>query len=142
MDQCENALNMPLCNMTDIWNPKKPPVRQVATLSSLYNLDLNSRSLELGLQAGPPTLKLGNHSMLFKNGRWRCAECAEKIRLRSRIDGLRRRLKDLEEENNMLKLRLEVLKDMMVDVMVDKIILERELSSHWCRQTMPGRSSR
>ncbi|KAL6479954.1 hypothetical protein MHYP_G00109870 [Metynnis hypsauchen] len=112
--------------LCDVWNPNMTPVCRKTSLSSLCNLGFHfSISIcDLALQSGPPTLKLGSHTLTFRHGQWvRHGTAREKARLQ----GLRWRLQRLEEENRELKLRLEILIDLLVDATVYMHTLEREV---------------
>uniref|UniRef100_A0A3B4CPA5 Uncharacterized protein n=1 Tax=Pygocentrus nattereri TaxID=42514 RepID=A0A3B4CPA5_PYGNA len=107
--------------LCDVWNPNMTPVCRKTSLSSL---GFHSSICDLALQSGPPTLKLGSHSLTFRHGQWvRHGRAWEKSRLQS----LGWRLQSLEEENRELKLRLEVLIDLLVDTTVHMHTLEREV---------------
>ncbi|KAJ8337891.1 hypothetical protein SKAU_G00368570 [Synaphobranchus kaupii] len=82
---------------------------------SRFILDYNSRMAALGLE-GPPTLTLAGHSFTFLEGRWVSSSPGEGSKSRSRLRRLRQKKQALEEENNALKLRLEVLMDMLTEV--------------------------
>ncbi|KAL7886108.1 hypothetical protein AOLI_G00064030 [Acnodon oligacanthus] len=111
--------------LCDVWNPNMNPVYRKTSLSSLCNLGFHYSIYDLALQSGPPTLKLGSHTLTFRHGQWvRHGRAREKARLQ----GLRWRLQRLEEENRELKLRLEILIDLLVDTTVHMHILEREVS--------------
>ncbi|KAK6298532.1 hypothetical protein J4Q44_G00315870 [Coregonus suidteri] len=104
------------------WNPKLPPARLDASLSSLYYLDFNSRETELGPDYAPPALTLGGHSLIFQEGQWVLQQGPQgangrssKARDRTRIHRLKNMNRGLQEENNALKLRVELLMDMLAE---------------------------
>ncbi|XP_036423645.1 protein chibby homolog 1-like [Colossoma macropomum] len=109
--------------LCDVWNPNMTPVCRNTALSHC-NLGFHSSICDLALQSGPPTLKLGSHTLTFRHGQWVRHGGA---RENARLQGLRWRLQKLEEENRELKLRLEILIDMLVDTTVHMHTLEREV---------------
>ncbi|XP_035599847.2 protein chibby homolog 1-like [Oncorhynchus keta] len=104
------------------WNPKLPPARLDASLSSLYNLDFNSRETELGPDYAPLALTLGGHSLIFQEGQWLLQQTPQGAKGRSpkagdrtRIRRLKNKNRELQEENNALKIRVELLMDMLAE---------------------------
>nr|XP_046179892.1 protein chibby homolog 1-like [Oncorhynchus gorbuscha] len=104
------------------WNPKLPPARLDASLSSLYNLDFNSRETELGPDYAPLALTLGGHSLIFQEGQWLLQQTPQGAKVRSpkagdrtRIRRLKNKNRELQEENNALKIRVELLMDMLAE---------------------------
>ncbi|XP_036156824.1 protein chibby homolog 1 isoform X2 [Myotis myotis] len=104
---------MPLFGNT--FSPKKTPPRKSASLSNLHNLDRSTREVELGLDYGTPTMNLAGQSLKFENGHW-VAETGISGGVDQReAQRLRRRNQQLEEENNLLQVKVEVLLDMAND---------------------------
>ncbi|XP_034147541.1 protein chibby homolog 1-like [Esox lucius] len=103
------------------WKPKLSPARLDISLSSLYYFDYNCQKTELGPDYTPPALTLGGHSFVFQQGQWalqpeshRACGRGPKDRDRTYIH-LRKRNRELQEENNALKLRTELLMDMLAE---------------------------
>nr|XP_030639112.1 protein chibby homolog 3 [Chanos chanos] len=119
-----DKLGGPTIECSRVWKPKKSPVRQVASLSTLYVLDYNSRLHELGLHAGPPTLTLGGQTLTFSNGQWVSSESMQNSQERFRTRNLRRKIHKLQMENKELKLRVEVLMDMLTHTVIHLQALE------------------
>uniref|UniRef100_A0A4W5JDG8 Uncharacterized protein n=1 Tax=Hucho hucho TaxID=62062 RepID=A0A4W5JDG8_9TELE len=104
------------------WNPKLPPARLDASLSSLYYLDFNTRETELGPDYAPLALTLGGHSLIFQEGQWLLQQRPQGAKGRSpkagdrtRIHRLKNKNRELQEENNALKIRVELLMDMLAE---------------------------
>merc|ERR1711981_41400 len=117
------------------WSPKKTPPRRSQSLNNLVNLDDQQRQREFGIDAidTPPQLRLqGGPALRFENGKWTTtgtgneanqdgiadsiashAASAELIQSRSDV-------KRLTEENNMLKMKVEILLDMLTEVVGQK----------------------
>ncbi|MBN3321285.1 CBY1 protein, partial [Atractosteus spatula] len=98
-----------------LFSPKKVPPRQEASLSSLYVLDYTSRMAELGLDPGPPVLTLGGQTFTFLKGQWVSAASEKSSRVKQVLRKLKRMNRALEEENNYLRVRVELLLDMLTE---------------------------
>lgn len=115
--QCEisendasNVMIMPF--FKNKFSPKRTPTRKASV--SLANKDLSPKRIEreLGPEVGPIKLRLGEQEATFDSGIW--------IPQTGKIGGtfrenekLRKELKKLEEENNLLKIKFELLLDMV-----------------------------
>ncbi|XP_006752807.2 PREDICTED: protein chibby homolog 1 [Myotis davidii] len=116
---------MPLFGNT--FSPKKTPPRKSASLSNLHNLDRSTREVELGLDYGTPTMNLAGQSLKFENGHW-VAETGVSGGVDQReAQRLRRRNQQLEEENNLLQVKVEVLLDMFSETTAEFQIMKEEL---------------
>ncbi|XP_040089263.1 protein chibby homolog 1 isoform X2 [Oryx dammah] len=145
---------MPLFGST--FSPKKTPPRKSASLSNLHNLDRSTREVELGLDYGTPTMNLAGQSLKFENGQWIAGVlcflpfCPSKmvegsLHLvtvgcallpetgisggvdRREAQRLRRRNQQLEEENNLLRLKVDILLDMLSETTAESHLMEKEL---------------
>ncbi|MBN3302628.1 CBY1 protein, partial [Amia calva] len=105
------------------FNPRKAPVRRHAHVSSLGTLDDHSRSAELGLDPGPPSLTLGGQKFSFVNGKWETTESTKRCQV------LKHKNQALKEKNNYLRLCNEILLDMLSEAMAMHHILERDMGS-------------
>ncbi|TSK14678.1 SH3 domain-binding protein 1 [Bagarius yarrelli] len=99
---------MPLFGNT--FSPKKTPPRKSASLSNLHTLDQSTREIELGLEYGAPVLNIGGQSLKFEDGQW-ITESGPNVSSKE-VQKLKKRNLQLEEENNLLKLKIELLLDM------------------------------
>ncbi|XP_017271607.1 protein chibby homolog 1 [Kryptolebias marmoratus] len=123
MEDLKKSLKMPLFGNT--FSPKKIPPRKSASLSSLHTLDRSTREIELGLEYGPPTMNIGGQSWKFEEGQW-ITESGGNMSGRE-VLRLRKRNVQLEEENNLLKLKIEVLLDMLTEATVEFHLMEKEV---------------
>ncbi|XP_062234988.1 protein chibby homolog 1 isoform X2 [Platichthys flesus] len=114
---------MPLFGNT--FSPKKTPPRRSASLSSLHTLDRSTREVELGLEYGPPVMNIGGQSMKFEDGQW-ITESGENTSGRE-AQRLKKRNVQLEDENNLLKLKIEILMDMLTETTVEYHLMEKEV---------------
>lgn len=101
------------------FNPKPTPLRMDASLSSLYHLDYVTLEAKLG-RHDRPTFSLGGHRFSFHEGQW-VVEWddwgrSSKVTCQDRLERLRRRNQRLKQQCNLLKLQVDVLMDMVVDM--------------------------
>ncbi|XP_028263234.1 protein chibby homolog 1 isoform X1 [Parambassis ranga] len=123
MENLKNSLKMPFFGNT--FTPKKTPPRKSASLSSLHTLDRSTREIELGLEYGPPVMNIGGQSWKFEEGQW-ITESGGNTSSRE-LQRLKKRNAQLEEENNLLKLKIEILLDMLTETTVDYHLMEKEV---------------
>ncbi|KAG7506617.1 hypothetical protein JOB18_010958 [Solea senegalensis] len=114
---------MPIFGNT--FSPKKIPPRKSASLSSLHTLDRSTREIELGLEYGPPAMNIGGLSWKFEEGQW-VSESGGNTSGRE-LRRLKKRNAQLEEENNLLKLKIELLMDMLTETTVEYHMMEKEV---------------
>ncbi|KAI9529301.1 Protein chibby 1 [Dissostichus eleginoides] len=119
----KKSLKMPLFGST--FSPKKIPPRKSASLSSLHTLDRSTREVELGLEYGPPVMNLGGQSWKFEDGQW-ISESGGNSSGRE-VQRLKKKNVQLEEENNLLKLKIEILLDMLTETTVEYHLIEKEV---------------
>ncbi|XP_053887461.1 protein chibby homolog 1 [Malaclemys terrapin pileata] len=115
---------MPLFGNT--FSPKKTPPRKSASLSNLHPLDRSTREIELGLDYGTPNMNLTGQSLKFENGQW-IAESGSSSGDRRETQRLRKRNQQLEEENNLLRLKVDILLDMLSETTAESHLMEKEL---------------
>ena len=101
---------MPL--FSNKFSPKKTPTRRAGVF--LANKDLSPKRIEkeLGPNVGPIRLKLGEQEAIFDAGVW-IPESGKIGGTYKENEELKKEVKRLEEENNLLKLKFEVLLDML-----------------------------
>ncbi|XP_027730051.1 protein chibby homolog 1 isoform X1 [Vombatus ursinus] len=116
---------MPLFGNT--FSPKKTPPRKSASLSNLHSLDRSTREVELGLDYGTPTMNLAGQSLKFENGQWIADSGACGGGDRREAQRLRKRNQQLEEENNLLRLKVDILLDMLSETTAESHLMEKEL---------------
>ncbi|NXT34502.1 CBY1 protein, partial [Pelecanoides urinatrix] len=115
---------MPL--FRNAFSPKKAPPRKYASLSNLHLLDRSTREIELGLEYGIPTVNLAGQSLKFENGQW-VAESGSFTGDHREMQRLRKRNQQLEEENNLLRLKVDILLDMLAETTAESHLMEKEL---------------
>ncbi|XP_058046430.1 protein chibby homolog 1 [Ahaetulla prasina] len=115
---------MPLFGNT--FSPKKTPPRKSASLSNLHLLDRSTRETELGLEYGTPVMTLTGQSLRFENGQW-IPESFGSNGDRRETQRLRKRNQQLEEENNLLRLKVDLLLDMLSETTAESHLMEKEL---------------
>ncbi|XP_012576076.1 PREDICTED: protein chibby homolog 1 isoform X1 [Condylura cristata] len=90
-------------------------------------LDRSTREVELGLDYGTPTMNLAGQSLKFENGQW-TAETGISAGVDTReAERLRRRTQQLEAENNLLRLKVDLLLDMLSEATAESHLMEKEL---------------
>ncbi|XP_051958528.1 protein chibby homolog 1-like [Xyrauchen texanus] len=114
---------MPLFGNT--FSPKKTPPRKSASLSNLHTLDRSTREIELGLEYGAPVMNIGGQSLKFEDGQW-ITESAGNVSGKE-VQRLKKRNLQLEEENNLLKIKIEVLLDMLSESTAETHVIQKEL---------------
>ncbi|XP_028843958.1 protein chibby homolog 1 isoform X1 [Denticeps clupeoides] len=114
-----------LRNRLSFPRPKKTPPRKSASLSNLHTLDRSTRETELGLDYGAPVMNIGGQSLKFEEGNW--VSESGGIISEKEVQKLKRRNVQLEEENNLLKLKVEILLDMLSETTAESHLLQKEL---------------
>ncbi|XP_043923922.1 protein chibby homolog 1 isoform X1 [Protopterus annectens] len=115
--------DMPLFGNT--FSPKKTPPRKSASLSNLHTLDRSTREVELGLEYGSPMMTVGGQSLKFENGQWIVESGGTGTQ--KEVQRLRKRNQQLEEENNLLRLKIDILLDMLSETTAESHLMEKEL---------------
>ncbi|OBS69444.1 hypothetical protein A6R68_02062 [Neotoma lepida] len=120
-----DAPGMPLFG--SIFSPKKTPPRKSASLSNLHSLDRSTRELELGLDYGTLTMNLAGQNLKFENGQWVADTVVSGGVDRRETQRLRKRNQQLEEENNLLRLKVDILLDMLSQTTAESQLKDKEL---------------
>ncbi|XP_004080168.1 protein chibby homolog 1 [Oryzias latipes] len=123
MEDLKRSLKMPLFG--NLFSPKKTLSRRSASMSSLHTLDHSTKELELGLEYGPPEANIGGQIWKFEGGQW-ITESVGNTSSRE-MQRLKKKNLQLEEENNLLKLKIEVLLDMLTETTVEYHLMEKEV---------------
>ncbi|VVC89064.1 unnamed protein product [Leptidea sinapis] len=107
---------MPL--FSNKFSSKTIPVRRhdTSVIKNEFGSDYASR--ELAIDIPPLKLKLSDFEATFEDGQWIPASGKAGIAHKENIR-LKKELEQLEEENNMLRLKFEILLDMMTDKTVE-----------------------
>ncbi|PNF16889.1 chibby-like protein 1 [Cryptotermes secundus] len=106
--------------------PKKPTPRKVEL--SVLNKELGPEKAlqDLGLEIGPIRLKLGDQESLFDNGEW-LPETGPVSGTHKENHKLRQYVQQLEDENNLLKLKYEILLDMLTQTTAESHLQEKQM---------------
>ncbi|CAM2118096.1 unnamed protein product [Caretta caretta] len=117
--------------------PKRPPLRRITSISTFYLLDYRTRQAELGLDYGPPRAQLSDTKFVFQDGKWqgesRLSHRPPLLQLFSSHDReqsckvMKKENKALLEENNYLKLQLELLMDMLTETTAQLHMVEKKM---------------
>merc|ERR1712226_1559438 len=133
--ECNPKMKIPF--LSNKWSPKKTPPRRSQSLNNLVNLDPAQRQREFGIDtidqptacriAKGPTLK-------FVNGKWiadgetstngqdggNIQQALDSAAASQEMVQLRTDVQRLNDENNMLQLKIEILLDMLTEVQQNK----------------------
>ncbi|XP_015521601.1 protein chibby homolog 1-like isoform X3 [Neodiprion pinetum] len=125
---------MPL--FSNKFSPKKTPTRRAFV--SLANKDLSPKRIEkeLGPDVGPIRLRLGDQETVFDSGQW-IPESGKVGGTYKENERLRKEVKKLEEENNILKLKFELMLDMLTQTTAESNLYGKELDA---RKDKPSHS--
>ncbi|KAG7209964.1 hypothetical protein KM043_011553 [Ampulex compressa] len=115
---------MPL--FSNKFSPKKTPIRRTATFLATKDLSPKRIEKELGPDVGPIRLKLGDQEATFESGLW-IPESGKTGGTFRENEKLKKEVKRLEEENNLLKLKFEVLLDMLTQTTAEVHLQKDEL---------------
>ncbi|XP_059153214.1 protein chibby homolog 1-like [Physella acuta] len=116
---------MPLGLFGNKFSQKKTPPRRAQSLSNLQ-LDATESKAEFGLDYGAVKVSLGGHEVAFENGHW-INETAGGGSSHKEVMKLRKANQTLHEENNLLKLKIDILLDMLAETSAVSHFHENEL---------------
>ncbi|KAH0945684.1 hypothetical protein HN011_005224 [Eciton burchellii] len=115
---------MPL--FSNKFSPKKTPTRKAAIFLANKNLSPKRIERELGPEVGPIRLRLGDQEAIFESGVW-IPESGKIGGTFKENEKLKKEVKRLEEENNLLKLKFDVLLDMLTQTTAETYLQKEEL---------------
>ncbi|KAK3768485.1 hypothetical protein RRG08_060847 [Elysia crispata] len=104
---------MPLGLFGNKFSPKKTPPRRAQSLSNLH-LDADESKAEFGIDYGPVKVSLGGNEVAFENGLW-VNESGSGAASHKEVQRLKKDNQNLHEENNLLKLKIDILLDMLAE---------------------------
>ncbi|XP_067670838.1 protein chibby homolog 1-like isoform X1 [Haliotis asinina] len=107
------------------FSPKKTPPRRAQSLSNLH-LDATQSRAEFGLDYGPIKVNLGGSEVAFENGVW-IPESGAGGASHKEVSRLRKQSQQLQEENNLLKFKIDILLDMLAETSAMSHFHENEL---------------
>merc|ERR1739838_567399 len=110
------------------FSPGKSPPKRSSSLSSLGRRDSERSSKDITQEFNKIKLNIGGQKSSFQDGEW-IAESGSKSKGTSReISRLQQHNQTLQEENNLLKLKVEMLLDMLTEKSAEALIKEKEIS--------------
>ncbi|XP_011306984.1 protein chibby homolog 1 [Fopius arisanus] len=103
---------------TNKFSPKKTPIRKASI--SLANKDLSPKRIEreLGSDIGSIRIRLGEQEATFDGGNW-IPETGKVGGTFRENEKLKKEVRRLEEENNLLKIKFDLLLDMITETTVE-----------------------
>uniref|UniRef100_A0A674CK50 Chibby 1, beta catenin antagonist n=1 Tax=Salmo trutta TaxID=8032 RepID=A0A674CK50_SALTR len=101
--------------------PKNTPCKSVSVFN-LHTLDWSTREIELGLEYAAPVMNIGGHSLTFEDRQWIAGNVSGK-----EVQRLKNRNLQLEKENNLLRLKIDLLLDMLSETTAESHLMEKEL---------------
>ncbi|XP_061477918.1 protein chibby homolog 3 [Rhineura floridana] len=116
--------------------PRRPTLRRPISLSTYYLLDYRTRQAELGMDYGSPCTQLNKAKFVFQEGEWQSDSTPQQMPLLQLFSShdkespnktLKKANKALLEENNYLKLQLELLMDMLTETTARLRSVEKKL---------------
>ncbi|RZC37040.1 chibby -like 1 [Asbolus verrucosus] len=102
------------------FSPKRAPLRKNSGnvgSEELEDLVLNQRTVQL---------RLGEQELVFENGEW-IPESGQSGSAHKSNQKLRKKLQELQEENNMLRLKYTVMLNMLTQTTAESHLQEKEL---------------
>ncbi|XP_001605576.2 protein chibby homolog 1 [Nasonia vitripennis] len=110
------------------FSPKKTPTRKASV--SLSSKDLSPKRIEkeLGPNIGEIRICLGDQQAVFDGGLW-VPESGKVGGTFKENEKLKKEVKKLEEENNLLKIKFELLLDMLTQTTAEATLHKDELES-------------
>ncbi|XP_015122757.1 protein chibby homolog 1 [Diachasma alloeum] len=113
---------------TNKFSPKKTPIRKASV--SLANKDLSPKRIEreLGPDIGAIRIRLGEQEATFDGGNW-IPETGKVGGTFKENEKLKKEVRRLEEENNLLKIKFDLLLDMITETTVEAELHKTELQS-------------
>ncbi|XP_067014973.2 protein chibby homolog 1 [Anabrus simplex] len=130
------------------FSPKRTTPRKTDASVIIRDLEHGKSLEELGLEVGPIKITLGDQKASFDKGQW-IPESGPVSGTHKENQKLRKYVQKLEEENNLLKLKFEILLDMLTQTTAEFHLREKEIehlkklklgtqgkgSNKWTRQT-------
>ncbi|KAJ1527252.1 hypothetical protein ONE63_008777 [Megalurothrips usitatus] len=107
------------------FSPKRLPNRK-SDPNSTRVIDTSTNDQEFSTAIGPIKLRLGDQEAVFENGQW-IPESGPVSGKHKENEKLRLIIKRLEDENNMLKLKAEILLDMLTQTTAESHLQLKEI---------------
>ncbi|KAK7054603.1 Protein chibby 1 [Halocaridina rubra] len=118
---------MPINLFGRSFSPGPSPPRRAVSLSSLRR-ESDKSGVDLSNNFSKIRLNIGGQNASFEDGEW-IADEGSRGRVSSReVAKLRQQNQNLQEENNLLKLKVELLLDMLTEKSADALIKDKEIT--------------
>ncbi|XP_033630906.1 protein chibby homolog 1-like [Asterias rubens] len=114
------------------FNTKKTPPRRSLSLNNLNKLESSIREEEYGNDYGQPAMRIAGQIIKFDadDGVWISETGSSGGVSQKEFIKLRKQNESLAEENNLLKLKVELLIDMLSETTAEKQQLERDMGEY------------
>ncbi|KAJ8679287.1 hypothetical protein QAD02_015074 [Eretmocerus hayati] len=110
------------------FSPKKTPIRKAPVSLAAKDLSPKRIEKELGPNVGEIRICLGDQQAVFDGGLW-VPESGKVGGTFKENEKLKREVRKLEEENNLLKVKFELLLDMLTQATAESNLYKEELES-------------
>ncbi|BHF73737.1 Tetraspanin-33 [Sparganum proliferum] len=115
----------------------KLPSRKASSMTNLSQLDASTRSKEFGLEYGVVKARLSGRNLVFDKGKWIVdslaqngeSETAPSSEIARECNQIKNENKKLIEENNLLKLKVDILLDMLTETTAEVHLQETEIQN-------------
>ncbi|GAA48190.1 Protein chibby 1 [Clonorchis sinensis] len=109
----------------------KFPSRKAASMTNLSQLDSVTRSQEFGLDFGPIRTRLSGRNLVFREGNWivEGGDTQNVAKLDRESFRIKKENHQLVEENNLLKLKIDILLDMLAETTAEVHLQGNEIEN-------------
>nr|VZI40550.1 unnamed protein product [Spirometra erinaceieuropaei] len=115
----------------------KLPSRKASSMTNLSQLDASTRSKEFGLEYGVVKARLSGRNLVFDKGKWIVdsltqngeSESVPSSEIARECKQIKNENKKLIEENNLLKLKVDILLDMLTETTAEVHLQETEIQN-------------
>ncbi|CAH8480628.1 unnamed protein product [Schistosoma bovis] len=119
------------------FNVPKFPARKASSMTNLSHLDSTTRSQEFSMDLGPIRTRLSGRDLVFRNGQWIIEgengmlndESGNATQLGRETFRIKKENHQLIEENNLLKLKIDILLDMLAETTAEVHLQENEIEN-------------
>ncbi|KAL7648727.1 UNVERIFIED_CONTAM: hypothetical protein RMT77_000634 [Armadillidium vulgare] len=106
------------------FSPAKSPPRRSISLNSLKRSDRNQS--DISAEFNKIRINFGDQKAKFKDGEW--ITDLERSDSSQEVERLRESLKNAEQENNLLRLKVEILLDMLTEKSAENLLKGKEIA--------------
>ncbi|TGZ59001.1 hypothetical protein CRM22_009309 [Opisthorchis felineus] len=109
----------------------KFPSRKAASMTNLSQLDSVTRSQEFGVDFGPIRTRLSGRNLVFREGNWivEGGDTQNTAKLDRESFRIKKENHQLVEENNLLKLKIDILLDMLAETTAEVHLQGNEIEN-------------